>query len=208
MSLVSELNDNCFVVASVGLKDLVEAFTEEMRRGPTADELAELLSWGVRSLEGLSGDPDVSQATVVIKLPSASTYGPNPETSSPFQKATTLSWSCIWDASADLGLVSAYARESILFVRSTWGGCPKRLFGSPCSAKRMLSPRVDGGCLEEGPTSNSCLARRRYFTQPETSPTTLDSPAPMVSQRRTTEPFGRCKKSRRARSACSIGATA
>jgi hypothetical protein len=49
MSVVDELNDTCFVMASDAIRQLVAAFEEETGRKPTLTELCELLTWGVRN---------------------------------------------------------------------------------------------------------------------------------------------------------------
>jgi hypothetical protein len=53
MSLIEDLNDNCFVLATKYLKDLSQEVEDETGQKPTLDEMCELLAWGFK---GCSSD--------------------------------------------------------------------------------------------------------------------------------------------------------
>jgi hypothetical protein len=49
MSAINELNDSCFVLATESLAEISKEFKDEIGRKPTAEELGEILAWGLRS---------------------------------------------------------------------------------------------------------------------------------------------------------------
>lgn len=50
MSIISELNDNCFVITTEFFVDLCKEVEQEAGRKPTLDELCELLTWGLKGI--------------------------------------------------------------------------------------------------------------------------------------------------------------
>ncbi|MDX1966896.1 MAG: hypothetical protein SFV23_06980, partial [Planctomycetaceae bacterium] len=67
MSLIDQLDDHCFVLATEHIAALCAAIESEAGEKPTLDELCELLTWGIRSCSAdLFSDTDPSNVLQLI----------------------------------------------------------------------------------------------------------------------------------------------
>ena len=67
MSLIDELNDNCFVLTTGFFAEICQEIENEAGRKPTLDELCELLTWGLWGVSSeILEDIDVADVLQIV----------------------------------------------------------------------------------------------------------------------------------------------